>query len=361
MKRPSNVPESADWCAEDNEWVLGPKNADGDYHGEVHYWRPDGTLVSIATLVDGEPDGEARRFHENGEVSQIANYDSGVLHGVRSWFACDEPTTEKMHAPGMSKDITRSEVRYERGQAVEFRFFIAEAEVQRDGSPLIERPAGVPEGALLNPKSGNWIAGQWNGEGQKDGEMRVYRADGTLLSIEPNRADKLHGAFVQYYDDGTTPRISSLYSDGERDGAVEHFDRSGTLRRRAHLAGDTWSGPLEDFDAGGDLVRSIRVEPPRLSESVDVEQGSLAELLANRLGRRRRARRCPRPRGPRRGQEVRCIRRGPRRATGVGRARHRAAVDHRRAPRSTARRAGRPRRRRCSRSRRRDDRRRWSR
>ena len=262
MKRPSAVPEGALWCAEDSEWVFGPKNENGEYHGEVHYWRPDGTLCSIATLDDGKPSGECRRFHENGAVSQIANYVDGELDGLRTWFACDEPTTEKMHAPGMSSDIRRIEVRYDRGRPTAFGFFLADGtEVQRDGAAMIARPESVPESAIYNSAGRFWMAGVWNAAGQKDGEMRLFREDGTPMSIETCRADQLHGPFTQFYEDGTV-RARRVYAGGEIAGAFEQRYRSGQLARRGEIAGGAWAGPLEDFDRDGERVRSVRIEPP---------------------------------------------------------------------------------------------------
>ena len=67
--KPDNFPEDATWCDEDSEWVKGLKDPDGKYHGEVHYWRHDGTLCCISTLVHGKAHGPYQRFHENGEVS----------------------------------------------------------------------------------------------------------------------------------------------------------------------------------------------------------------------------------------------------------------------------------------------------
>lgn len=282
MKRPETVPAEATWCAEDSEWVLGPKNAAGDYHGEVHYWRPDGTLVSIATLVDGKPDGECRRFHESGEVSQIANYEGGDLHGNRTWLACDEPTTEKMHSPGMSTDIRRAEVRYVRGRPQKFRFFLGDGtEVELDGTPLVKRPDGVPNGAMLNGPKGYWMAGVWNAEGQKDGEMTLYHLDGRLLSIQTYSADVLDGPLAVFYSDGSV-RTRRHHVDGAVSGRFEYFYRGGGISRRGELCDGSWSGPLEDFDRDGSVIRSVRIEPPAPPAEVAVlttGERALIELL----------------------------------------------------------------------------------
>lgn len=258
--RPDSVPPSATWCDEDSEWVLGAKNSDGEYEGEVRYWRPDGTLVCIVGMVAGQYDGECRRFHENGEVSLIANYAAGVLEGMRTWLACDAPTTENMHARGMSLEIRRAEIFYEGDRPSRFRCFLADGtEVEHDGSPLGRRPEAVPASAL--PTKDGWIAGVWNADGQKDGELRHFTEDGTLNCIETCRADVLHGPVTLFYGDGSL-RARMQYEDGDLGGMFEHYHRSGCLARRGSITGGAWAGSLEDFDHDGEPLREVTFEAP---------------------------------------------------------------------------------------------------
>lgn len=261
MDKPDGVPPDAEWSADDNEWVLGPRNAGGEYEGEVHYWRPDGTLVSIAQLVDGKPHGVGRRFHENGEVSQEASYVHGELHGLRRWISCDEPTTELMRAPQMGAEIWRVEVEYDMGRPREFRWYLRDGTmVERDGAPLITVPAAVPTGAVHNPKTGWWMAGVWDSEGRRDGAMRVFRADGSPLSVETYRRDIPHGPHTLFYEDGGIWSQRD-YVDGKLCGPVEYFHRTGEVARRGEIQGGTWVGPLVDFDRDGQVIRHVHVPP----------------------------------------------------------------------------------------------------
>lgn len=41
--RPAGVPETAYWDQDDHEWVVAQHNGDGQLHGIVTYYRPDGT------------------------------------------------------------------------------------------------------------------------------------------------------------------------------------------------------------------------------------------------------------------------------------------------------------------------------
>ena len=85
-ERPTSLPEAAWLDPGDQEWVLGPKNEEDQLHGEVSYWRPDGTLCCRCDFEWGRPHGNSTRFHESGEVSQTCTFVAGELHGTRSWF-----------------------------------------------------------------------------------------------------------------------------------------------------------------------------------------------------------------------------------------------------------------------------------
>ena len=62
--RPESVPAEAWWSRPDNEWILGPKDAEGRLHGLVRYWRPDGTRCCESELVAGQFHGPTTRYHE---------------------------------------------------------------------------------------------------------------------------------------------------------------------------------------------------------------------------------------------------------------------------------------------------------
>lgn len=283
MERPENVPQEAEWSDEDNEWVLGTRDDDGEYHGEVHYWRPDGTLVSIANQHHGKWHGECRRFHENGEPSQIDHYEFGVLHGLRTWIACDEPTTEVMHTPQMSEDIWRAEVLYDAGRPTRFQWFLRDGtEVDMDGSPAARAPAGVPEGAILNKKNGHWVLGTWDGDGKRDGELRVYRPDGTLLSVENYVGNVPHGPHETFYEDGTKA-MSRRMEDGSVSGEVEFYFRNGQLARAGVIRDGVWDGVLADYAPDGSAFAAAPIPPPRsvpeLAPLADDESAFIEELV----------------------------------------------------------------------------------
>lgn len=269
MKPPSTVPSEAIWDADDSEWVLGPKNEGGEYHGDVNYWRADGTLVCTCPLDNGVPHGKGRRFHENGEVSVVSNFVAGKLEGIQSWHRSSGPTTEQMP---QGADFDRVEFTYIASNITNARYFLADdMEVTKNGDPIATRPDTVPNEAIQN--STGWMVGTWNESGQKHGEARYFDPSGTLLSVEMCRNDKLHG-FCQRFSDGLL-RARTEYKNGERDGSFEQY-ADGKLVRSGAVVDGKWASPLEDFDQSGTLIYKLQV--PSESEAVTPAAPSAQEL-----------------------------------------------------------------------------------
>lgn len=181
-KRPEGVPARARWVAEDNEWELGTIDAQGKKQGPFTYWRPDGSKVNECVFKDGQPHGPFQRFHENGEVSQDGEFVSGQLHGTRRWFACDAPTTERMHEGGVSETVRKSEMDYVRGRVVGVRHFDADGRrVTPSGEPYPDKPASVDDGAEYRPDQGVWTKGEADEEtAEREGRWRIWSREGEL-------------------------------------------------------------------------------------------------------------------------------------------------------------------------------------
>ncbi|NVB38832.1 hypothetical protein G6O69_13405 [Pseudenhygromyxa sp. WMMC2535] len=254
--RPDGVPSEAWWSSEDGEWVLGPKDEAGELHGEIRYWRPDGTLCCVSRLQAGKPHGPFRRFHETGEVSQTGQFVYGELHGLRTFINATGPSTENMHIGArLSRKIARSEYDYDHGTLSATRHYAADGTpLGTDGEPLPSRPEGVPKRAIRNATSGNWVAGLWDGEGRRDGELQVFDAEGKQVSRETYKADVLHGPTTVFYPGTGTKRASFNHVEGALDGLFEQYYRDGTLARQAQLAAGRFAGTLRDWTPDGELT-----------------------------------------------------------------------------------------------------------
>jgi hypothetical protein len=203
-QRPAGVPEGAWWDAGDAEWVLGERDAEGRLQGEVRYWRPDGSYMAFCEHVDGVPHGAAGRFHESGEPSQTVFYANGQLHGTRTWFSIDGPTTENTRPYGVSDKVMRSEMDYDHGSVTAVRHYSADGErLNANGTPLPKRPDGLPEDAWYDERADDWKHGHANEDGSLRGRWRVWRNDGSLKSEREHGETGALQSTREWHPDGT--------------------------------------------------------------------------------------------------------------------------------------------------------------
>lgn len=219
MQRPTTVPAAATWDDNDQEWVLAERNADGELHGRVLYFRADGTKCCATDFVDGTPHGEFARFHENGEPSRTGTYVEGALHGTNVFVRSTAQTTENF-PQGLGPQIWRCELDYVEGNVTEGRLFDRDGRrVMEDGEPFPDvRPAGVPAEAHFKKPEGHddyrWVAGavRDNDDGTIDriGMWRYWTPDGELV-LEEKYVD---GQLVFDRPDAV-PEAAELDSDDE--------------------------------------------------------------------------------------------------------------------------------------------------
>ncbi len=255
--RPESVPAGAWWSEADKEWIHGLRDAQGRLHGPVRYWRPDGTLLGLSEHVAGRPHGRSMRFHESGEESQECTYVDGALHGTRTWFASDGPTTEGLHTNGVSPRVRRMEMEYEHGDFITIRYFDRDGNpLCRDGTPLPPRPATVEPTAQFH--GNRWVSGKWTEQGHANGRLRHYTREGVLVEDTEWRNDRAEGAHRAFDATGEL-REQCTFHDGKREGTATAYRPDGTRAREAELSGGEYHGALRDYDASGThVVREVR-------------------------------------------------------------------------------------------------------
>lgn len=238
-KRPEGVPAKARWVAEDNEWELGTIDAQGRKQGPFTYWRPDGSKVNECVFKDGQPHGPFKRFHENGEVSQDGEFAGGQLHGTRRWFACDEPTTERMHEGGVSETVRKSEMDYVRGRVVGVRHFDVEGRrVTPSGEPYPDKPASVEDGAEYRPDQGVWTKGEADQEtAEREGRWRIWSREGELRE-DSHWAGGAREGDATFHVSGDSPFLDprivvqhGRFTAGQPSGTWKLLDAKGTVLR----------------------------------------------------------------------------------------------------------------------------------
>ncbi len=246
--KPESVPADAWWDPDDNEWVLGERNAEGRQDGEYRYWRPDGTLCCRNRWVDGTLQGPFERYHENGDVSQRGEFRDGELDGTREWIGSDEPTSENTRPSGVSERVWRSEMDYVDGQVVAVRHFDREGRqvMPETGEPYPDRPDGVPPEAEYHPRDEQWAHGRADGNQDKQGLWRYWHSDGAKKREIEYLDDVPHGVF-RGYDAAGTLRQEGTLEHGDQVGLWRDHDESGELESEAAYVEGVLDGPFKLF------------------------------------------------------------------------------------------------------------------
>lgn len=281
--RPAGVPEGAHWDADDNEWVLPERNASGQYHGLVTWWRPDGTRCCATDHADGKPHGSFTRYHENGEPSRTGTFVRGTLHGLNVFTRSTAPTTENFPS-GLGKHIWRCEMDFVNGTMAEGRLYDREGRrVMEDGTPFpTQRPTGVSADAhFRRPDDGGdyrWVSGQnkqVDSDWQRVGTWRYWSDTGVLVREESYEAGELHGTVRLYDEDDGTLVEEERYEHGER-----QFDRPRDVPDDAEFDADDEVWVSRPTNAKGHEHGEKRTWTPagvlRVSETY--EDGNLVRL-----------------------------------------------------------------------------------
>lgn len=263
-KRPESVPAKARWVAEDQEWEAGTLDDEGRRQGAFTYWRPDGTKVNECRFVDGRPHGPFRRFHENGEVSQDGEFEDGQLHGTRRWFACDAPTTERMHEGGVSPAVRRSEMDYVKGRVVGVRHFDASGRrVTPAGEPYPDQPASVDDGAEFRPDEDAWTTGQADERtAARVGRWRIWTRDGVLREDSTWAKGQRHGAATLHvvgpspFADARIVSQQGTFDGGQPAGVWKLLDASGAVVRTVDFGDPRALDAAPRLEAFADVGRS---------------------------------------------------------------------------------------------------------
>ncbi len=92
--------------------------------------------------------------------------------------------------------------------------------MERAGVP--ERPAGVPDQATWIAESEHWELGETGPDGRKNGELRLWRADGSLYLRGRTAEGVQDGPFSLYHPNGQIAR-EGTYAGGEIDGLLTAY------------------------------------------------------------------------------------------------------------------------------------------
>lgn len=171
-RRPPGVPAEARYDADYELWCVAPLDAKGKWHGEVSFWRADGTLQQRCELSHGTPHGAFTRYHESGEVARTGRLARNKLDGLDTIFRSNRPSSENATLARFDPRIARVETELRRGEILTQRYFDARGkQVTHLGEPLPKRPSTVPDRAVF--ALSEWGAGELK-RGRPDGVWHYW-------------------------------------------------------------------------------------------------------------------------------------------------------------------------------------------
>ncbi|NMB74443.1 MAG: hypothetical protein GYA21_04860 [Myxococcales bacterium] len=289
-ERPASVPAEAFWSEDENEWCLPERDDQGEYHGWVQWWRPDGTLCCKTEYQHGAPHGVFRRFHENGEVSREGRFEQGRLHGTNVFYRSSAKTTEKF-PQGLGEAVKRAEMDYRMGDIVAARCYDEQdRQCMEDGAPFPERPKNVPADAHFRKREQDgeyrWVVGSvvdhQDGTIARIGTWRFYTPEGVLVAEENYKDGKLHGLAKYFSPESGEPTEEITCVEGKKRGPrcrpLEQ-DESEPLQvkavsERGEFEDDAPLGVVEYLDGAGKVLARIDTGLPEDLEATQQVLGA---------------------------------------------------------------------------------------
>jgi|GEM_PF-7059886 len=194
-RRPKNVPETARYDRDSEMWLGGPRDARDRWHGEISFWRADGSLQQRCEHSHGTPHGAFTRYHESGAVSRTGFLARNKLDGLDICYRTKGPSSDNLLEGAFDKRIARLETEYRSGVSVTQRYFDAKGnQLTYTGDPVPKRPRSVPATAVF--AQDRWSAGELDRRGLPDGKWRYWDRRGApafeivfVKGIEKSRRD----------------------------------------------------------------------------------------------------------------------------------------------------------------------------
>jgi uncharacterized protein (TIGR02145 family) len=181
---------------------------------------------SVGNYKDGKPDGEWKRFGENGNLIQVENYKDGKPDGEWKGFYQD----------GKSEFISNF----------------------KNDKPDGEWKTFYQDGKL-------WSIRNYK-DGERHGEQKTFDKNENLTKVENYKDGKRHGEQKTFDANGNLTKVEN-YKDGKQYGEQKTFDANGNLTKVENYKDDKQYGEQKTFDANGNLisVENIdgRINPPR--------------------------------------------------------------------------------------------------
>ncbi len=213
--RDPKIPESAVWDSERSEFIDCPI-VDGEKSGTAHWYRPDGSVCAIEEWKHNLGNGPYKRFHQNGEVSQIGCMLDDKLDGEIVWEQSTGTSTEDTIPEYAGEKVWKVLCHYIAGTPYPARFFARDGrEVLYSGTDIPTRPDSIDARAVFSEEEDRWFTGLGvNGHEHRDGVWKWWTSDGAL--VDEKHYDKGELRSERTLEGGVLRTENSWNADGKQ-------------------------------------------------------------------------------------------------------------------------------------------------
>ena len=200
----------------------------GQSQGEWLLYYADGQLRKKGRYRDGEEEGEWTSYFPNGQVEWVQHYEGGELHGnSRRYNPAGELLVEKNYAHGALVSFRGPDDKAAFQPLTNLSGPVATTFA--NGKPAVAEvfDHNLPTGpATFYYASGEVFRRTAFAKGLRTGPLESYYPGGKLMEQEQYRHGELHGRCRYYRPDGTLER-EETYRMGERSGPTIAYDVTG--------------------------------------------------------------------------------------------------------------------------------------
>jgi antitoxin component YwqK of YwqJK toxin-antitoxin module len=243
------------------------------FDGLSQVWDDCGNLVAQIPYCNGELEGESIYFHANGAIWKRENFHKNQYNGTLEVFRDTGEilqTTEYVSGEKQgstkrywSPDCVASEEIYCQNKLMTGTYF------DSNGECLSAITEGNGYRVLFSKESISEIHEFRNG--QAEGEIKIFAADGSLLNLYHIKNSIKHGEEIEYYNPlevngKVQPRLSLNWVEGHIQGLAKTWYPNGIQESQREMSNNSKSGLLSAWYQNGSLMLVEQYDSDKLIE-----------------------------------------------------------------------------------------------
>lgn len=252
-----------------------PAQDDWLFDGQSCAWDDEGHLIAEIPYVKGYLDGIALYYMPNGKVHRSASYSQGNLHGTTSLYDgegqligsetyLNGEAHGRHHFVGNTSEPANRQ-QYDHGKLMEATYF------DLDGHIVAQVRNGNGQKALF--KRGKLRSTINHQNGLPEGEVKIFRPDGSLESIHTLVDGKKHGEEWLYFDTPDKPKMLINWYGDEIHGTVKTWYLDGSVQNEREMSHNKRHGHSFAWYADGSLMLIENYDQGKLIKGSYLKRG----------------------------------------------------------------------------------------